>query len=74
MVMIREVLYMPKSLRDKVKQVVKRFQQEELNQNLLAQTDIRDVIIVCITEALHEVKQMPLQEFRRVVQTLKSER
>jgi len=74
MVMIREVLYMPKNLRDKVKQVVKEFQQEELNKNLLAQTDIRDVVIVCVAQALPKVKEMSLQEFRQNVQTLKAEK
>jgi len=74
MVMIREVLYMPKNLRDKVKQAVKKFQQEELNKNLLAQTDIRDVIIVCIAEVLPKIREMALQEFRQKVQTLKAEK
>lgn len=44
--MIREVLYMPKNLRDRVKQTAKKFQQEELNKNILAETDLRDIIIV----------------------------
>jgi len=70
--MIREVLYMPKNLRDKVKQVAKQFQQEELNKNLLAQTDIRDVIIVCIFDALPEITSMSLQEFRQKVHVLKA--
>jgi ribosomal protein L29 len=65
---------MPKNLRDKVKQAVKKFQQEELNKNLLAQTDIRHVIIVCIAEVLPKIREMTLQEFRQKVQTLKAER
>jgi hypothetical protein len=72
MVMMREVLYMPKNLRDKVKQAVKRFQLEELNKNTLAETDIRDVIIVCIAEALTKVSTMPLQDFKQKVQNLKA--
>jgi flagellar biosynthesis component FlhA len=72
MVMIREVLYMPKSLRDKVKQAVKGFQQEELNKNMLAETDIRDIVIVCIAEALPKVITMSLQEFKQKVEILKS--
>jgi hypothetical protein len=71
-VMIREVLYMPKNLRDKVKQAVRRFQQEELNKNTLAETDIRDVVIVCIAEALSKVSTMSLQDFKQKVQTLKA--
>ena len=74
MVMIREALYMPKNLRDKVKQAVKQFQQEELDKNLLAQTDIRDVIIVCIAEALPKITAFSLQEFQQKVQTLKAEK
>jgi len=71
-VMIREVLYMPKNLRDRVKQAVRRFQQEELNKNTLAETDIRDVVIVCIAEALSKVSTMPLQDFKQKVQNLKA--
>jgi len=74
MVMIREVLYMPKHLRDKVKQTAKKFQQEELNKNTLAETDLRDIIIVCIAEALPEITAMSLQEFRQRVQVLKAGR
>ena len=74
MVVIREVLCMPKNLRDKVKRAVKKFQQEELNKNLLAQTAIRDVIIVCITQALPRVKEMTLQELRQTVQAPKNEK
>ncbi|MGQ9565605.1 MAG: hypothetical protein ACUVT5_03550 [Candidatus Bathyarchaeales archaeon] len=74
MVMIREVLYVPKNLRDKVKEVTKKFQQEELNRNILAETDIRDVIIVCIAQALPKIRQMTLQEFRCAVQTIKNEK
>ncbi|MBX5327612.1 MAG: hypothetical protein ACQXXH_08285 [Candidatus Bathyarchaeia archaeon] len=74
MVMIREVLYVPKNLKDKVKEVAKKFQQEELNKNMLAETDIRDVIIVCIAQALPTIKQMTLQEFRHAVQTIKNEK
>jgi len=65
---------MPKNLRDKVKQAVKQFQQEELDRNLLARTDIRDVIIVCIAEALPKVAALNLQEFQQKVQTLKAEK
>lgn len=69
--MIREVLYMRK-LRDKVKQSVKRFQREELNKSTLADTDMRDVIIVCVAEALAEVSTMPLQDFKQQVQFIKA--
>jgi flagellar biosynthesis component FlhA len=72
MVMIREVLYMPRSLRDRVKQSAKRFQQEELNKNMLAETDLRDVIIVCIAEALPKISELSLQELRHKVEVLKA--
>jgi flagellar biosynthesis component FlhA len=70
--MIRDVLYWPRKLRDKVKRTVQHFQQEELKQNMLAKTDLRDVIIVCVAEALPQVTQMSLQEFKRKVSLLKS--
>lgn len=71
MLMVRDVLYWPKHLRDKVKQAVQRFQQEELKRNL-AKTDMRDVIIVCIAEALPMVTKMTLQNFKKRVNELKS--
>lgn len=72
MTMIRDVLYWPRKLRDKVKRTVQHFQQEELKQNMLAKTDLRDVIIVCIAEALPQITEMSLQEFKRKVSLLKS--
>ena len=69
--MIRDVLYWPKHLRDRVKYVTQKFQQEELKHNL-AETDLRDVIIVCLAEALPNVEKMALQNFRQRVNELKS--
>jgi len=69
--MVRDVLYWPKHLRNKVKQTVQHFQQEELKRNL-AKTDLRDVIIVCVAEALPAIEKMPLEEFRRRVNELKN--
>ena len=69
--MIRDVLYWPKHLRDRVKHVVQRFQQEELKRNL-AETDLRDVIIVCVAEALPKVEKMTLERFKEKVNELKS--
>jgi len=66
MPMIRDVLYWPKHLRDKVKHVAQQFQQEELKHNL-AETDLRDVIIVCVAEALPKVEDMTLEHFRQRV-------
>jgi len=71
MPMIRDVLYWPKHLRDRVKHVAQKFQQEELKRNL-AETDLRDVIIVCIVEALPNVKEMTLEHFKQRVKELKS--
>ena len=71
MPMVRDVLYWPKHLRDRVKQTVQLFQQQELKHNL-AKTDLRDVIIVCIAEALPTVARMPLQEFKQRANKLKS--
>jgi len=68
---IRDVLYWPKHLRDRVKHVVQRFQQEELKRNL-AETDLRDVIIVCVAEALPKVEKMTLEHFKQRVKELKS--
>jgi len=73
MPMVRDVLYWPKHLRDRVKQTVQLFQQQELKHNL-AKTDLRDVIIVCIAEALPTVAKMPLQEFKQRADELKSKR
>ncbi len=70
--MVRDVLYWPRSLRDKVKLTTQFFQQEELKQNQLAKTDLRDVIIVCVAEALSQVAQMSLQEFKLKASQLKS--
>jgi len=72
MPMVRDVLYWPRNLRNKVKQTVQIFQQEELKRNL-AKTDLRDVIIVCITEALPIISKMSLEDFRRRVNQLKNE-
>jgi len=69
--MVRTVLYWPKHLRDKVKQTVQLFQQEELKCNL-AETDVRDVVMVCVAEALPTVKKMSLLEFKRKVNELKT--
>ena len=71
MPMIRDVLYWPKHLRDRVKSVAQQFQQEELKRNL-AETDLRDVIIVCVAEALPNVEKMTLEHFKRRVKELKS--
>jgi hypothetical protein len=70
MPMVRDVLYWPKNLRDEVKRVVQRFQQEELKHNL-AKTDLRDVIIVCVSEALPMLEKMSLQEFKCRLNMLK---
>lgn len=70
MPMIRDVLYWPKHLRDRVKHVTQQFQQEELKRNL-AETDVRDVIIVCIAEALPKVEKMTLEHFKHRVNELK---
>jgi len=70
--MTRDVLYWSRKLRNKVKQTVQLFQQEELKQNQLAKTDLRDVIIVCAAESLPKVAEMPLQEFKLKVSKLKS--
>ena len=70
--MVRDVLYWPRKLREKVKRTVQLFQQEELKQNQLAKTDLRDVIIVCVAEALPKVAEMSLQEFKLKVGKLKS--
>jgi len=72
MPMVRDVLYWPRNLRNKVKKTVQIFQQEELKRNL-AKTDLRDVIIVCITEALPIISKMSLEDFRRRVNQLKNE-
>ena len=71
MPLIRDVLYWPKHLRDRVKHVVQQFQQQELKYNL-AETDLRDVIIVCVAEALHKVEKMTLEQFKQRVKELKS--
>jgi len=68
---VRDVLYWPKHLRNKVKQTVQHFQQEELKRNL-AKTDLRDVIIVCVAEALPSIRAMSLEDFRRRVNELKN--
>jgi len=70
MPMIRDVLYWPKHLRDRVKHVAQQFQQEELKRNL-AETDLRDVIIVCVAEALPNVEKMTLEHFKQRVDKLK---
>jgi len=72
MSMVRDVLYWPRHLRDKVKQTVQIFQQEELKRNL-AKTDLRDVVIVCVAEALPTISKMSLEDFRRRVNQLKNE-
>jgi len=72
MPMVRDVLYWPRHLREKVKQAVQIFQQEELKRNL-AKTDLRDVIIVCVAEALPTISKMSLEDFRRRVNQLKNE-
>jgi len=71
MPMVRDVLYWPKHLRNKVKQTVQAFQKEELKRNL-AKTDLRDVIIVCVAEALPTIRKMSLEDFRRRVNKLKN--
>jgi len=71
MPMIRDVLYWPKHLRDRVKHVAQRLQQEELKRNL-AETDLRDIIIVCVAEALPKVEKMTLEYFKQRVKELKS--
>jgi len=71
MPLIRDVLYWPKRLRDRVKHVVQQFQQQELKYNL-AETDLRDVIIVCVAEALPKVEKMALEQFKQRVKELKS--
>ena len=38
----------------------------------LAETDLRDVIIVCVVEALPNVKKMTLEHFKQRVKELKS--
>jgi ADP-heptose:LPS heptosyltransferase len=48
-----------------------QFQQEELKFNL-AETDPRDVIIVCVAEALSKVEKMTLEHFKQRVKELKS--
>jgi len=63
MSMVRDVLYWPRHLRDKVKQTVQIFQQEELKRNL-AKTDLRDVVIVCVAEALPTISKISLGDFR----------
>ena len=73
MPIVRDVLYWPKNLRDKVKQTVQLFQQQELKHNL-AKTALRDVIIVCVAEALPTVARMSLQEFKQKANELKSKR
>jgi len=60
-----------RKLRNKVKQTVQLFQQEELKQNQLAKTDLREVIIVCVAEAFPKVAEMSLQEFKLKVGKLK---
>jgi len=70
MPMIRDVLYWPKHLRDRVKHVAQQFQREELKRNL-AKIDLRDVIIVCVAEALPEVEKMTLEQFKERVDKLK---
>jgi len=69
--MIRDVLYWPKHLRDRVKYIAQQFQQTELKRNL-AETDLRDVIIVCVSEALPKVEKMTLEHFKHRVRELKS--
>jgi hypothetical protein len=71
MPMVRDVLYWPKHLRNRVKRTVHFFQKEELKRNL-AKTDLRDVIIVCVSEALPTIRKMSLEDFRRRVDELKS--
>ncbi len=71
MPMVRDVLYWPKHLRNKVKQTVQLFQKEELKRNL-AKTDLRDVIITCVAEALPTIRKMSLEDFRRKVNELKN--
>jgi hypothetical protein len=72
MPIIRDVLYWPKHLRDAVKIVTQHFQQEELKNNQLVETSMRDVIILCIHKALPEIQKMPLEDFKRKVNQLKS--
>jgi len=71
MPMVRDVLYWPKYIRNKVKQTVQTFQKEEVKRNL-AKTDLRDVIIVCVAEALPTIRKMSLEDFRRRVNELKN--
>jgi hypothetical protein len=73
MPMVRDVLYWPKHLRERVKHVVQYFQQEELKNNL-AKTALRDVIIVCVAEALPIIEKMTLQEFKYKLNRLKAQR
>lgn len=68
--MVRDVLYWPKHLRDHVKLVVQHFQKEELKHNL-AKIDLRDVVIVCVAEALPTIEKMSLQEFKHKLNELK---
>jgi hypothetical protein len=67
---IHNVLYWPKNLRDRVRHVSQQFQQEELKRNL-AETDLRDVIIVCVAEALPKVEKTTLEQFKQRVNELK---
>lgn len=69
--MIRDVLYWPKHLRDRVKHVAQQFQKEEVKRNL-TKIGIRDVIIVCVAEALPEVEKMTLEQFKESVDKLKN--
>jgi len=73
MPMVRDVLYWPKHLRERVKHVVQHFQQEELKNNL-AKTALRDVIIVCVAEALPIIEKMTLQEFKQKLNKIKGKK
>jgi len=71
MPIVRDPLYWPRHLREKVKHVTRRFQKEELKCNRLVTIKMRDVIIVCIAEALPSIERMPLELFQRKLQKLK---
>lgn len=73
MPMVRDVLYWPKNLRDRVKRVVQHFQQEELKYNT-AKITLRDVVIVCVSEALPLVEKMSIQEFKNRLDMLKGKK
>ncbi|RLG93024.1 hypothetical protein DRO34_01440 [Candidatus Bathyarchaeota archaeon] len=74
MPIVRDALYWPQYLRERVRLLTQHFQEEELKRNRLATVKMRDVIIVCVAEALPEVEKMPFDVFVQKLRKVKNEK